>query len=292
LKTLSHDGWIRSFAVSVDGSLLATCSTYPVWGKAHLWNLKTGERLHTWSIDRLKTGMSIRGVTLGGDGSSVIAAMSDGSLRRWDVSTGEECPIARAKRKQEGEPAPPKRADGNDLERPVFSRDGRSVALIGRGPSHVVDLASGDLRFKAPAPMSRSSEFAPDGRSLAFARQGRGKEIRLADGMIRGDSTTAPSTIVWLDASTGHVRREIEIPESRVECLAFSPDGRAIAAGTSFHWERGIIRIYRLRDKQEVQAIETPCPWMQGLAFTPDGKRIIAGLSDTSIVIWDVRPLD
>jgi WD40 repeat protein len=29
---------------------------------------------------------------------------------------------------------------------------------------------------------------------------------------------------------------------------------------------------------------------MQGLAFTPDGRRIVAGLSDTSIVIWDVRP--
>jgi WD40 repeat protein len=58
------------------------------------------------------------------------------------------------------------------------------------------------------------------------------------------------------------------------------------------HWERGIIRIFRLRDKQEIQTIETPCPWIQGLSFTPDGKQIVAGLLDTSIVIWDVRPTD
>ena len=155
----------------------------------------------------------------------------------------------------------------------------------------VIDPASGDLRFEESS-WSPAGAFAPDGRSLAIVREGRGKEIKLANGQVRGDSSTAPSTIVWLDSRTGHVRREIEVPESRVECLAFSPDGQAIAAGTSFQWRRGIIRIYRLRDKQELQAIETPCAWMQGLAFTPDGKRIVAGLSDTSIVIWDVRPLD
>ena len=56
------------------------------------------------------------------------------------------------------------------------------------------------------------------------------------------------------------------------------------------HPERGVIRIFRLRDKQEIQSIETPCPWIESLAFTPDGKRIAAGLLDTSIVIWDVLP--
>jgi WD40 repeat protein len=99
------------------------------------------------------------------------------------------------------------------------------------------------------------------------------------------------STIVWLDSLTGHVRREIVIPESGVRSLAFSPDGQAIAAGTlSNHPERGLIRIFRLLDKREVETIESPCPFIEVLAFTPDGKKIAAGLGDTSIVIWDVRP--
>jgi hypothetical protein len=31
---------------------------------------------------------------------------------------------------------------------------------------------------------------------------------------------------------------------------------------------------------------------VQALSFTPDGRLIVAGLEDTSIVIWEVRPVD
>ncbi len=73
---------------------------------------------------------------------------------------------------------------------------------------------------------------------------------------------SAGSTIVWLDTETGHVRREIEIPQSDVQCLALSPEGQSIAVGffsTLYPPARGFIRIFRLRDKQEIQTIESPC---------------------------------
>ena len=92
---------------------------------------------------------------------------------------------------------------------------------------------------------------------------------------------------------TGEKRREIEIPESHVLSLAFSPDGLHLAVGAlSSDFARGNIRIYRLSDGREVQSIATPAPWITSLAFTPDGKRVVAGLSDTSIVFWDVRRID
>ena len=47
-----------------------------------------------------------------------------------------------------------------------------------------------------------------------------------------------------------------------------------------------------LRDKREIQTIESPCAWITALGFAPDGKRVAAGLLDTSIVLWDVRPAD
>jgi WD40 repeat protein len=91
------------------------------------------------------------------------------------------------------------------------------------------------------------------------------------------------------------VRREIEIPQSNAQCLAFSPDGHYIAVGTMSAFyppARGIIHIFRLRDKREIQTIESPCAWIDSLCFTPDGTQIVAGLQDTSIVIWDVRPTE
>jgi len=51
-------------------------------------------------------------------------------------------------------------------------------------------------------------------------------------------------------------------------------------------------RVLRLRDKHEIQTIESPCYLIEALTFTTDGRRIATGLSDTSIVIWDVRPMD
>jgi WD40 repeat protein len=273
-KLLQHNGWVRSLSVSGDGSLLAAGSSGPGLGTVRVWNPKTGTPLHDWSADQ---GM-IRGLKLSGNGGSMAIALSDGSLR-WDVVTGNL-------------PAPQRKLDlGLDrVSRAVFSADGHSVALMGNDWVQVVDVDRGDVHFKVTA-MLTACEFAPDGRSLAIGRRGFVKKFKLANGLMRFDNSTAQSMIVWLDNRTGHVRREIEIPGSTVQCLAFSPDGQAVAAGVLLdHPERGVIRIFRLRDKQEVQAIETPCPWIESLAFTPDGKRIAAGLLDTSIVIWDVLP--
>ena len=103
-----------------------------------------------WSVTDSKAGSSLfEGMTLERDSSSVIAALSDGSLRRWDVATGQERPVAQPK--LEKLPRSTGRAGhGVDVDRAVFSRDGRSVALIGGGWVQLVDVASGERRFKAP----------------------------------------------------------------------------------------------------------------------------------------------
>jgi RNA polymerase sigma factor (sigma-70 family) len=286
-RTLPHDSWVVSLSVSADGSLLATGSAYPEWGKVRMWNPKTGDPLHTWSVEGTKNRSHLlRGLTLTEDGSSVIAALGDGTLRRWDVATEQECPIAQPKL----EKLPRIGLRGlDDVDRAVFARDGRSVALSGEGWVQVFDVASGDRLFKETSEPP-VCEFAPDGQSLTIVREDRFKRIQA--GNFRGSSPPT-STIIWLDSRTGHVRREIEIPDSYVKSLAISPDGRVIAAGTlSTQPARGTIRIFRLRDKQEIQTIESPCYLIEALTFTPDGKQIVAGLADTSIVIWDARQID
>jgi WD40 repeat protein len=180
-----------------------------------------------------------------------------------------------------------------------LSPDARSLAVSSfEGTIVVIDHPSGDVRFKTSAAIRdagdtdqtnhrASLEFAPDGRSLAFVRQVY-KKIKLPNGASR-DAWPRESMIVWLDALTGQTRRVIAIPGWNMSDLAFSPDGRLIAAVTTSHDDRKVIRIFRLRDKQEIQSIEAGSPGITALRFTPDGKRISAGLYDTSIVLWDVR---
>jgi WD40 repeat protein len=188
---------------------------------------------------------------------------------------------------------PPEGPDLDQVSRAFFSRDGRSVAMMTNGWVQTVDVATGERRFKAslgsPFWVTRACAFAPNGGSLVIVRELRSRHRA---GNWFGSSTTS-STVVWLDSQTGSVRREIVIPGAGVSALSFSPDGQAIACGTwSTPPERGTIRIFRLRDKREIQTIDAQDRRIEVLCFTPDGKQIAAGLGDTSIVIWDVRPTD
>ena len=165
----------------------------------------------------------------------------------------------------------------------------------------VIDRQSGSVRFETSSLIRDAGyegnvfrrtplEFAPDGQSFAFVRQVF-KCIKRTDGQT-GFAWPRESTIVWLDSRTGHTRREILIDDSNVGGLPFSPDGRLIAAVTSSSGGFRTIRIFRLRDKKEIQTIETRSSWITALSFSPDGNQIAAGLCDTSIVIWNVRRTD
>ncbi len=131
---------------------------------------------------------------------------------------------------------------------------------------------------------SRTSlEFAHDGQSLAFVRKTY-KPRKPADAYLAPDNT-----IVWLDSHTGHPRREIEFGANQAGTLAFSPDAKLIAAATSGTRDNTTIRVFRLRDKREVQTIDTQSEGVSDLKFTPDGTRLAVRLSDSSIVLWKVH---
>jgi WD40 repeat protein len=64
---------------------------------------------------------------------------------------------------------------------------------------------------------------------------------------------------------------------------AFSPDGQIIAASTSSaHGSSAVIRLFRLRDKKEIQTIETQSGGA-ALTFTPSGTQLVAGLGGLGV---------
>jgi RNA polymerase sigma factor (sigma-70 family) len=288
-SALMPDGSLSSIASRADGTRLAA-GIATSRRKVQVWNLDTGAPVQAWSIDKAEPNTSFRGIMLSRDASAATAVLNDGSLRSWDLAIGNVRPIAQPKLARDPD------HDPDDIDQSLFSHDGRSLVLgYGEGSIKVFDVSSGELRFETSAAIrdadfkdyvrSRPSmSFAPDSQSLAFVRQVY-KQIKLADGQSRSD-WPRESTIVLLDSRTGYTRREIVIPEPNVGDLTFSPDGRRIAASTSSAEGRSAIRIFRTRDKKEIQTIETQR--VAALSFTPDGSRIAAGLYDTSIVLWDV----
>jgi WD40 repeat protein len=201
------------------------------------------------------------------DGQTVATASTDRTIRLWEVAT------MRILHQD--------RLTGWRLPSIAFSPDAAShlLAITSERAIHFWDVAHlGKART-----IAIDKEQYPD--DIAFS----------SDGTILAAGTSLAGAEIWLwRVSDGSLIGRLKSRKnSAVFRMSFSPDRRvSIAAGTSLHWERGIIRVFRLRDRREIQTIEAGCPWIGRVSFTPDGKQIVAGLPDTSIVIWDMRPAD
>jgi WD40 repeat protein len=106
-------------------------------------------------------------------------------------------------------------------------------------------------------------DFSPDGQQIASASSGTVK--------------------VW-DATTG--RELLTLPgRDRMECVAFSPNGRLIASG-SF---RGTIRLWDVTTGEEICTLRGHKKTVYSVAFNRDGTRIVSGSADRTIKVWPVE---
>jgi len=72
-------------------------------------------------------------------------------------------------------------------------------------------------------------------------------------------------------------------PAGPVQAVAYSPDGKTIAAGAT----DGTIRLWNATSHTLRQTIRTDAPAVATLAFSPDGKQI-AAIDGTAVDLWDV----
>ncbi|MCP4697050.1 MAG: NACHT domain-containing protein [Gammaproteobacteria bacterium] len=89
-------------------------------------------------------------------------------------------------------------------------------------------------------------------------------------------ATTLPDTL----------RAFIPFPSGPVLAVAFSPDGRLIAASSE---DDTLIRIWESRSGKLLRFLGTHQNCIQCLAFSPDGTRIASGSRDNTIKIWEPR---
>lgn len=70
---------------------------------------------------------------------------------------------------------------------------------------------------------------------------------------------------------------------STIYCVAFSPDGSLLAAGTA----SGEIRLWLARDTALFLTCRGHSDWVRSVAFSPDGKLLASGSEDQTLRIWD-----
>ena len=162
----------------------------------------------------------------------------DSRLQLWDLTTREELPAPEMHEPMVGT---------------AFSPDGRFLAA-GTRVVRLLDLSSGKLarEFRTPFEIAISPTFSPDGRLLAANWRG----------MLS----------VWDVATGAELRRLGQFELTTSGGIAFSPDGRYVAARNS----TGLIAIYDLASGKAVLQLGLP-GGPAVLDFSPDGSVLAAG---------------
>ncbi len=132
----------------------------------------------------------------------------------------------------------------------------------------------GTLRLNHGAPVDHVA-FAPDGKLLASAGNG---EIRL-----------------W-DPRTGREVRQLGQPRDLLMSMAFSPDGKVMAAGQSLVNEGERIILFDVESGRELSRSDRFEGRVWSMAFSPDGRTIAVGsyIDDNDggsgeVILWDSR---
>ena len=219
----------------------------------------------------------VQAVALSPDRRLLVAAGADGTLRLWNVATPGH-PLAVATLAPADKALP--------LYTAAFSPDGRVIAAAGAGK--VVRLWA----------VSGSGSAVPLGRPLAgptytvysitFSRDGRLLAAGSADGRVRLWDVADPSR-------PRPVGRPLRVPGAAgavayVESVAFSPDGRTLAAGTSVKtvWLWNVSRP-AAPARFHGMPLTGPAAMVSGVAFSPSGKTLAASSEDNKVWLWSVH---
>jgi RNA polymerase sigma factor (sigma-70 family) len=255
----------------------------------------------------------IDAVALAPDGNVLAAAGWD--VRLWDLKTRAE----RAK--------PHWAADllaGEQLsaqEGPItslaFSPDGQTLAS-GSVDSTISlsDAATGQSQatLRGHTALVHAVAFSPDGKLLA---SGGGASAAHTDRTVRLTFTDIPKDPDWSveqvelkvwDLAKGQERTFARGDVGRVTCVAFSPDGKTLAAGVrravaevrkdgSFWIRHGSVRLWDVDSGKERFVLQDNDGGVDAVAFSPDGKTLAAvqtrraaggqGLQSNVVKLWD-----
>jgi WD40 repeat protein/tRNA A-37 threonylcarbamoyl transferase component Bud32 len=173
-------------------------------------------------------------------------------IRLWNIATNREIATL---------PCP----EGLGL---VFSKSGRYL-LAGTGRTiRIWHHAGADDKRVLPGHSGGIADvvFSPDGRRLCTA----GKDHKIK---------------IW-DPATGTLIREVTEAAAPFQTLAYSADGRILAAG---HWGAETLRFYDAASWQPVASIQSGLgSILMSVGFSPDGRCFAAGGS-RGLKLWRVR---
>jgi WD40 repeat protein len=257
-------------AFTLDGRFLVTATS---GGRLVLTEVATGKEVRRFSFPASRSWTEVSAARLASDGTTLLALAEttsltstiefDTPLRGWDVTTGKEV-LATKVPQQPG----------------ALSPDG-SLLLLG-GTGKLREVPGGEERPLLGGADSVGSPFAfsPDGRLLAVAEPG----------FLVSDSGPAKALRVH-EVLTGRQVARLAAPLGYCQAVAFSPDGRLLAAAgpdALYVWEAATGRRLLTLSARGRLTGWTPAGFATCLGFAPNGNVLATGHADGTILLWSM----
>lgn len=222
------------------------------------------------------------------DGTGLLTASQDGTLRLWDAETGKEI-------RRFGNP-PPQPNPAFPVERQLVAFQPNMIACAASSPdghSVVIGGQDGSVTFYdiATGKQVRQLKINPANGIAAIAFSADGKTVL---------AKSFNQVIQMWDTAEGKELRKFAEQQNpqRVfynggpsSAMALIDEGKTLASGAMEFDNNQVVAVVKLYDVgtgKETATIKGPVNGVQSLAFAPDGKTFAWGTNTSTVSVWDV----